>query len=99
MPRYDIQCELCGHVREIYLRYEQKDSLSQVERFTTECPQCELIQPHFFKIPMTGVEWKIDGTYGTDNADQFTKYARDHFADSGDISEKRARDRKLRRGY
>ena len=100
MPRYDIQCEMCGAIHEVRMTYAQHDSISAKHGFVTECPTCELLRTHMFVIIQAPqVEWKTDGAYNYDNADSITKYQREHFADSGDIGEKKLIQRRKKRGH
>lgn len=97
MPTYDVSCRTCGGEREIFLTFADYDR-ARSEPLTAYCPVCGASTRHAIVIhTVAGVEWRTDGAYSYDNADQWTRYQRDHFAESGDRSEKKLAMRKRRR--
>lgn len=97
MPKYDVMCDQCGHNKEIFLTFAEYDR-GRTAGIQAYCLTCEATTVQHVVITMApGVEWRTDGAYGYDNADQFTRYQRDHYAESGDRSEQKLALRKRRR--
>ena len=96
MPRYNVQCQFCLDERELKLTFHEYDQLCK--GFIAYCEDCESSQEHKFVIRQApGLEWRTDGATSVDWADPFTKYQREHFAESGDRSDKKKLERDKRR--
>lgn len=98
MPRYNISCMVCRAISDYQCSFDQYDAIKQQDYLETECAHCQIATPHRFVIvEAPSVEWRTDGAYSYDNADQFTRYQRQHFAESGDRSDKKLAERRRRR--
>lgn len=92
MPRYDYRCQACGTVFEQSHRFEQRPS-------ELPCPGCSRMRPVHRLFAMPAIHYRTDGFHSYDNADPVTKYQREHFAESGDRSDKKLKTRRSRRGH
>lgn len=97
MPKYDVFCTKCNSEKEIFMTFREYDE-SKDTGILTYCVKCKntTLQEIIMLVPAS-VEWRTDGAYNYDNADQFTRYQRDHYAESGDRSDKKLAMRKRRR--
>lgn len=97
MPKYDVSCIRCGSEKEIFMTFKEYDE-GREHGIPTYCSACrETSQHEVFMKQIPSVEWRTDGSYSYDNADQWTRYQRDHYSESGDRSDKKLAMRKRRR--
>lgn len=97
MPKYDVACQRCEAEKELFMTFQEYDR-SRDAGVETYCTGCRETTRHLVRMRIApGVEWRTDGAYNYDNADQWTRYQRDHFAESGDRSDKKLAMRKRRR--